>query len=325
MKHCASTKFRWVAFLGCLLSFLAHANESYSTIEQVLKLPEHQIDLGLSALIIEKQIHPEIQIASNLKQIEAIVSTVKNMPEYGESSLEKMGAVLRYFYTPSEWNEYQAYQYDLDDLKAKKNPVSIINYLLKKKYGNCLSLPTLMTIVGQRLGVDIKLSIAPNHVYVHYKGDDGSSTNIEATSGTLLQDSSYIRSFDIHPDAIANKVYMQSLSNKQAIAVLRRHYMHKGEYEKALQIADLALSHHPKLPRAMLIKGNVYYQLLQGELTRLKSINQPIEVEQRQYLDPLSEQNIAWFEKAEKLGWREPAPDFDERYKQSIERFKNRR
>jgi regulator of sirC expression with transglutaminase-like and TPR domain len=318
-----------ILFLGCFFSLVTHASEPYPAIAQILKLPEDQIDLGVSALVIEKLYHTDINITSSLKKIDEIVRTIQKMPEYGDSSLEKMGTVLKYFYTPSEWNQYKVYQYDLDDLTGQKNPVSTVHYLLNNRYGNCLSLPTLLTVVGQRLGVDIKLAIAPSHVYAHYKGDDGSITNIEATSGTLLSDSSYIRSLGIHPDAISNEIYLQSLSNKQAVAVLlvelSRHYMHKKDYENAEKIANLALSHHPKLTRAMLVKGNIYSLLLQNELARLKSINQPIGVEQRRYLDPLYQNNIAWFEKAEELGWRQPPPDFDEKYKQSMERFKNRR
>jgi len=323
-----------MCFMVCILfvSFISDSVESDQTItslEQIFSQSNESIDFGLAALVIEKYSYPKTNIDQALREIEKIVSTVKRMPEYGDSSLEKMGAVLRYFYTPSQWNNHRVYQYDLDDLRGEKNPVSTLSYLLKSRYGNCISLPTLVTIVGQRVGVDIKLAIAASHVFAHFKDEDGRVTNIEATSGTLLSDSAYIRNFDIHPDAIKNQVYLQSLSNKQALAVLivelGRKYMHQSDYENALKIADLALSHHPKLPKAMLLKGNVYNHLLQNELARLKSINQPIGHEQRQYLDPLYEQNLAWFNKAEILGWREPPPDFEERYKASIERFKSRR
>lgn len=312
-----------------LLAEIAFGQDLPPSVEQIFNQQESEIDLGLAALAIEKYTDQTIDIDFSLQEIERIVGTIKSMPEYGDSPLEKMGAVLRYFYTPSKWNNHRVYQYDLNDLRGEKNPVSSVSYLLKSRYGNCVSLPTLITTVGQRIGVDIKLAIAPSHLFAHFTDEDGRVTNIEATSGTLLPDRAYIRNFDIHPDAIKNQVYLQSLSNKQALAVLivelGRKYMHQGDYENALKIADLALTHHPKLPKAMLLKGNVYNHLLQNELARLKSINQSIGQEQRQYLDPLYEQNLAWFNKAEILGWRQPPPDFEERYKASIERFKSRR
>lgn len=314
-----------VSFFLASPSFGQHR---YPTIEQILNLPEDQIDLGLSALIIEKQYHPNIDIDASLNEIDRIVATVKQMPEYGDSSLEKMGAILRYFYTPSKWNQFKVYQYDLEDLKAEKNPVSTVSYFLKARYGNCLSMPTLLTVVAQRLEVNVSLAIAPTHVYARYTDEQG-TTNIEATSGTLLPDESYIRNFDIHEDALKNKIYLESLSKKEAIAVLlvelARNQMHKGNYLNAYDTADLALKYHPKLARAMLVKGNVFYHQLQHELKLLKRSGQPVDAKQRLRLDPISESNLAWFEQAEKLGWRPPAPDFDERYKQSIEKFKNRR
>ena len=307
----------------------AHSEDHFPSIEHILELPESEIDLGLATLIIEKQIHPNIDVQQGLEQINKIVTIIQKMPEYGPSSLERMGTTLRYFYTPSQWNEHQIYQYDLDDLTAQKNPLSTVSYLLENKYGNCLSLPTLVAIVGQRLGVDIKLAIAPSHVYAHYKDDEGNITNIEATSGTLLPNASYTRNFEIHPDALKNGIYMQSLSNKETIAVLLvelgRKHMRKQRYLSAYKVADLALKYHPKLARAMLLKGNVYYRQLHDELARLKNNQQPIGDEQRHYLDVLSNKNVAWFEMAESLGWREPAPDFAEKYKQSIERFKQNR
>lgn len=304
-------------------SFRQH---EYPTIEQILELPEDQIDLGLSALIIEKQYHPNIDIDASLKEIDRIVATVKQIPEYGDSSLEKMGAILRYFYTPSKWNQFKVYKYDLNDPKAEKNPVSTISYFLKTRYGNCLSMPTLLTTVAQRLGINVNLAIAPTHVYARYTDEEG-TTNIEATSGTLLPNESYIRNFDIHEDALKNKIYLERLSKKESIAVLlvelARDQIHKGNYLNAYGTADLALNYHPKLTRAMLVKGNVFYHQLQHELELLKRAGQPIDAKQRQRLDSINESNLAWFEQAEKLGWRPPAPDFDERYKQSIENFKN--
>ena len=316
-------------FCCCVFYINAHSTELYPTIEQILDLPKEQIDLGLTALIIEKQYRPEIDINASLNRIDEITNTLKQMPDYGDSQLERMGTILRYFYTPSEWNQHQPYQYDLNDLRGRKNPVSTVSYLLKTKYGNCLSLPTLITILGQRLDVDIKLVIAPGHAYAHFKDEQGNITNVEATSGTLLPDESYIRNFNIHPDAVRNQIYMQSLSKEQTIAVLLidlgRHYMHKGDYIKSHYIADLALSLYPKLPRAMLLKGSTYGLQLEESVTKVNQSGKPLDIQTRQKLDLLVEQNLAWFEKAEGLGWREPPPDADEKYLQTIERFKKQR
>jgi regulator of sirC expression with transglutaminase-like and TPR domain len=315
----------WAAFIG---SSFAYA-ESYSNIEKILASPEDQIDLAFARLVIEKEVYPGINIRESLQKIDQIVATIQNMPEYGTTSLERMGTVLRYIYTPGPWNNYQAYQYDLDDPFGKKNPEgkSIANYLSTKK-GNCVSMPILVTILGQRLGVNVNLSIAPHHAFARYTDDQNIVTNIETTSGTLLADQQYIEAFEIHPEAIKYGIYLQNLTKKEAVAFMLyeigKMHLYNSHYDKAHHTADLMLKYHPKLVNAMLLKGNIYSRQLSQELAYLKANNLPVTSAVRKRLDPIYEQNLAWFSKAESLGWREPSPDFDEKYARNIEKFKAR-
>ena len=46
------------------------------------------------------------------------------------------------------------------------------HYLATRK-GNCVSMPVLFVILGQKLGLPITLAIAPNHVFAKYKRDNG--------------------------------------------------------------------------------------------------------------------------------------------------------
>lgn len=302
---------------------------TYPSIEEILASPDHQIDLAVARLVIEKEAYLGTNINESLQQIDKIIVTIRNMPEYGDTSLEKMGTVLRYIYTPGPWNNYTAYQYDLDDPFGKINPAgkSIANYLSTKK-GNCVSMPLLVTILGQRLGVNINLSIAPHHAFARYTDENNVVTNIEATSGTLLTDKKYITAFEISPEAIRQGIYLQDLTKKETIAFMLyevgKMHMLKGQYEKAHYIADLMLKYHPKQVSAMLLKGNIYSLQLNMELRYLKDNNLPITAAVRERLDPIYEKNLIWFSRAEALGWHEPSPNFDEKYARSIERFKAR-
>lgn len=314
----------WAAFI---CSSYANA-ASYPTIETILGYPESRIDLAVARLVIEKTVYPDTNIEGSLQKIDAMVTTIQNMPEYGNTSLERMGTVLRYIYTPGPWNNFQAYQYDLGDPFGKNNPAgkSIANYLSSKK-GNCVSMPILVTILGQRLGVNVNLSIAPHHAFARYTDDQNVVTNIETTSGTLLTDQQYIKAFEIHSDAIKHGIYLQNLTKKEAITFMLyeigKKHLSNGHYDKAHQVADLMLKHHPKLVSAMLLKGNIYSRQLSQELAYLKANNLPITPAIRQRLDPIYSQNLAWFSKAEALGWREPSSDFDKKYVRSIERFRS--
>jgi len=303
-------------------------DRTISEIDGILKLPDEKIDLAYTRFLIESVLYPGVSIPENTAKLDKIVATIKPMPEYGQSSLERLGTILRYLYTPGPWNNYQPYAYDLDDPFGTKRPQgkSIANYLNTRK-GNCVSMPILLTLLSEKLDVNVHLSIAPHHVFVRYTDEKGMVNNIETTSGTLLNDKKYIESFEIHPEAVKNGIYLQDLSKKEAIAFMLydigRMLLHSGQYEKANKLADMMLHYHPKLVNAMLLKGNLYSMKLQQELASLKAASLPITKTERLRLDPLYEKNLAWFAKAEELGWREPSPDYAEKYARSVEEFKN--
>lgn len=326
------SKFSWKTdFLYCvslvvLLVSSPVSAQASDDISDILTLPEEEIDLGIARLIIEERLYSNIDVDKSLREIDRIISIIKSMPEFGDSSLEKMGTVLRYLYTPGPWNDFKSYKYDLSDPFGTKNPLSkSISYYIATKTGNCVSMPILVTILGDRLDVNVHLSIAPLHVFARFTDDQGDVTNIETTSGTLLSDEEYVKAFDIHPDAIKHGIYLQDLSRKEAIAFMLydigRQYLHSGRYDEVLKLSDLMLKYHPKLVNAMLLKGNVYSMKLSDELTSLRQNGKPITLGVRQRLDPLYEKNLFWFSKAESLGWREPSADFDKRYLQQIEKF----
>lgn len=296
--------------------------------EQTLLLEEEQIDFTKLVLQIEQQTYPFIDLDVAFSRIETIVAKLKRMPEFGESSLERMGAILRYTYTPSDWNDMKPYKYDLSDPYGQRQPVSTLNHLLEFKYGNCVSMPTLIAVLGMELGVDVKLAVAPGHVFAIYKDESGNLNNIEATSGTLPKKSKYIEWLDIHPDAIKSGIYLKPLNKKASISIflveLGRKYMRNGMYSEAHFAADLALKHHPKLVRAMLLKGTIYYQELQDELGLIRASGRLITIKDRERLDPINANNLYWFEKAEELGWREPKPNFEDNYLNNIRKLRDK-
>lgn len=324
-----------IVLIVCAISFYSSpavaneqaAKETIAEIERILQLPEDKIDLAYTRFLIETVLYTGVSVSENLAKLDSIVTTIKGMPEYGDSSLERLGTTLRYLYTPASWNNSQAYAYDLDDPFGTKRPQgkSVANYLNTKK-GNCVSMPILLALISERLGVNVHLSHAPHHVFVRYTDEQGIVTNIETTSGTLLPDQKYIKAFEIQPEAVKNGIYLQDLSKKEAVVVMSydvgRMLMHNGQFKEAHEFADMMLHYYPKFVNAMLLKGNLYSMQLQQELASLKAANVPITQAERLRLDPLYEQNLAWFAKAESLGWREPSPDFAEKYARSVEEFK---
>jgi regulator of sirC expression with transglutaminase-like and TPR domain len=303
--------------------------KSARLIRGILKQPEQEIDLAKVKLTIDKLIDPAIDIDTNLKKVDVMAAKIKTMPDYGPSSTAKMQALKRYIYEPGEWNNFQPYQYDLDDPLGTKLSNKLLPRYLESKKGNCVTMPLLFVILGQRLGIDITAATAPLHILVKFKDEAGTTYNLETTSGANpARDVWYREQMPMTEEAVANGVYLRPLTNKETAAVmvttLAEHYFEQREFEKAITISDLTLEYYPRDVEAMVRKGSAYYRLLARYY--LEKYRSPDEIPDRTkgHFAYLSHHNLQWFAKAEALGWREPSKEDNEKYLQSVKEAKNK-
>lgn len=296
-------------------------------IKAILQQSDKEVDLARVKLTIDKMIDPTIDIEANLKRIDHIVSKIRVLVGSHPTSQAKMLAIKKYLYEPGEWNDFQAYHYDFDDplgteiLANKLLP----NYLASKK-GNCISMPFLFIILGQKMGINVTATQAPLHVFVKYTDDaTGKTINLETTSGANpARDEWYRQEMPMTDEALANGIYLRPLTKKETTAlmanVLVEHYAKKQEFEKILALSDVLLEFHPKNTSVMLWKGNAYARLLQRDFLQKYRTLREIPVNQRFHFQYLMDNNQYWFAKAEVLGWREPSRDDKEKYMQAIQR-----
>lgn len=80
-------------------------------------------------IAIDKLIDPSIDIQANLKKIDALVSQIRMMlaDKKNPTDGEKMDAIRRYLYDAGPWNNYQAFQYDLDRPEGTYVPEKLIS------------------------------------------------------------------------------------------------------------------------------------------------------------------------------------------------------
>ncbi len=298
-------------------------------IRHILKRPEQDIDLGQTKLTIDKQIDPSMDLQVNLRKIDAMVNRIRTMPEFGVSSGSRLWALRRYLYEAGEWNGFQPYQYDLDDpLGTKINNKLLPTYLSSKK-GNCVTMPFLFIILGQRLGLDVTAATAPVHVFVKYRDETGAWYNLEATSGANpTRDVWYRQQLPMSDQAVANGVYLQPLTKKETVALmaetLTEYYVDQHEFEKVITLSDLILEYYPKDVAVMIRKANAYYDLLNKYYVRKYRSLAEIPPRAMGNYRYLSHNNKYWATKAMELGWREITKEEDERYLQSIKEAKHK-
>jgi regulator of sirC expression with transglutaminase-like and TPR domain len=302
--------------------------KSAKLIRDILKQPEQEIDLARAKLTVDKLIDPTVDIEADLERIGAMVTKIKAMPGFGGSQTTKLQALRRYIYEPGEWNGFQPYQYDLDDPLGTTISHKLLPHYLASKKGNCVTMPFLFIILGQRLGIDVTASTAPTHVFVKAKDEaTGTWYNLEATSGASPARDIWLRQqLPMTDQAVANGVYLHPLTKKETVALmagtLTEYYVDQHEFEKVITVSDLILEYYPKDVSVMIRKANAYYDLLSKYYAKKYRSPEDIPARARGHYHYLSYNNRYWAAKAIELGWREFSAEEDERYLQSIKEAK---
>lgn len=106
---------------------------------------------------------------------------------------------------------------------------------------------------------------------------------------------------------------------------LMEHYGAENDGDALMAVADLALDVNPRNSVAMVWKANAYYlQLQQRYVSRYPNAADipPAQVADYRHL---SRENLAWFAKAEALGWTPMTPEQEADYLKTIQREKARR
>lgn len=312
-------------FFGLALFVIAinHAvcADNLHPIRAILQLPEDKIDLAKAKLIIDKMIDPGIDIEANLKNIHSITANIQSTLPAHASDGEKLQALRTYIYTSGNWNAHQPFSYDLADPLGQKISNKLLPTYLATRKGNCVSMPILFVVVGQRLGLNLTLAVAPAHFYVIYRDPLGAQINLETTSGANPARDVWIRQQNPMTDeAIANGIYMRALSKKEVVAnmslTLAEYYSRQHQYEQVMRISDLVLEYSPKSVEAMLHKGHASAQLIKEQFISKYPRPYMIPPEKVAYFHYLDQTNRDSYANAEALGWREPTQEQETKYLQ---------
>jgi len=165
------------------------------------------------------------------------------------------------------------YGYSFNDFFGRENWSNMfVTKLLSTHEGNCHSLPYLYKILVDELGATCWISLAPNHIYVKNRCKKIGWYNTELTSGTFPIDAWIATSGYVPLQAIQNGIYMDTLSNRQAIALcvldLAKGYEFQARnYDDGfiLQCCDLVLQYHAVNVQAMLLKAETLKRIYEKQ------------------------------------------------------------
>jgi regulator of sirC expression with transglutaminase-like and TPR domain len=300
-------------------------------IRAILAAPPDQIDLGRTKLVVDKIIEPATDIDAALAKLDTMAGSVRHMPEWGESGDARVRALRRYLYEPGAWNGGETFRYDLADPLGKKVRNKLLTSYLESREGNCVTMPLLFVVLGQRLGIDLTLATAPHHFLVKFNSDEYRRwINLEATSGGNPARDEWIRKQipSITDDSLANGIYLRPLTRTETAAeiaeTLAEYYYSRHQYEKAIAIANLVLKYSPKGVNAMILDAMAYRWVVRTDYVAKYPVSADIPAADQgrfQYLASTSESLIS---KAQALGWR-PETDAEQgQYLDSVGRARAR-
>ncbi len=324
----------WITCLVglCFAAVLAPAwaSDPLAALKAQFALPDAKVDHATAKLTVDRLIDPNTDTTAVRRELNRWQQVVRSNVPAGANSRQMLDALLKTLYQPGPWNGGKPFSYDLDDPLGKK-PVNkrLATYLATRK-GNCVSMPILVAILGQRLGLTITLSTAPEHVMAMFADDTQQAwVYVEATGGGYKRDESYIRDTGISQIALDNENYLRPLHPHESVGViastLMEHYAREGDGDALMAVADLALTANPKDTVAMVWKANAYYLQIQARYQKKYPNASDIPADKVADFQRLSRENLAWFEKAEALGWAQRTPEQDAAYLQSIQREKTKR
>jgi hypothetical protein len=114
---------------------------------------------------------------------------------------------------------YMPYRYDFNDFMGDKDWSNMfVSKLLKTGKGQCHSLPLNYLCVAEGLNAKAYLAFAPEHSYIIFPDNDGHLWNFETTIGCITSDKWVMQSGFINSAAVQNRLYMDTLSQKQLLA-----------------------------------------------------------------------------------------------------------
>lgn len=296
-----------------LFAFLLSANtvlaDIRADVRELFTRDMDTLDFARVKIEVDRMIDPSLNVEAQLAQIDQMVATIRTMLPPNATSWDKVETIRRYIYQAGAWNDGRAFSYDHDDPYGLDVRNKLLSDYIQDRRGNCITMPFLFIILGQRLGLDVTPSMAPLHVFVKFTDDQGVTHNLETTSGAgRARDQHYRDLLPITDSAIANGVFLAPLDSEQSVAVIAavlvEEMIARERYHDAMAVADILIEHYPMFAYIMVKKATASYHLLRTEFHEKYPTAQDVPEDQRPYLAYLQRVNQGMFNKAESLGWR---------------------
>ncbi len=298
----------WAMAAQCV--FAQSTSPPASIVRTTLSAPDNELSYERAKLTFDRIIAPELDGEAATAEIDQLAGASKGIAA-GGSDVEKLKAVRQVIYEAGAWNGGKPFSYDHADPYGADLRNKLLATYLDTRRGNCVSMPVLQLVVAERLGLNVSLSTAPQHIFMRYTNPaNGRSIAIEATSGGHPARETEYRKFGVTDAQIESGIYLGVLSKRESIAVMAstvtEWLMSEGRYDEVIEVTDVLLEYYPKDIHALLSRGSAHADLLRTEFVERYPTPAAIPPSLHSRYRMLATQNAIAFQQAEALGW-EPA------------------
>jgi regulator of sirC expression with transglutaminase-like and TPR domain len=295
-----------------------------AVLHMMLNQPDESIDLAKVEVVVEHMIDPEVNQVETLKQLDTLAANTRaRFPQGDATDTEEKGLILvSTMKDPGPWNDNRPFRYDLDNPLGTDVTDKLLSHFLETRLGNCVSMPVMFVILGQKLGLPVTLSTAPLHVFAKFKKDNGQWQNIEVTSYGTISDLHYQQQMTIPPLAMQNKLWLQTLTRKQSalviIETLVEFYDRTNQPERELTLTSMVLHDYPQDVAALIYRGKAFVQLYKKRYEKygpLRNIPPAMQADAQEIGSSINET----FARVDALGWVDETPEHKAAYLKSIQ------
>lgn len=338
---CRLQRRHWLAMAACRAAMVAAGFGSPSAgaqpaapgsavwLEEQFRNVRADLDLALFRLKVEACLAPEVDVHRDMAMLDAMAQHLGSLQPAWAPPAQRLALLRRYLYEAGAWNSHRPIRYDLAYALANEARPGFLHKLLTTRLGNCISMPLLFIALGQRLGLSMSLAQAPNHAFVVYTDPvSGQDIRLEATSGAnAIRLDSMRRAMPMSDQAIAEGIYLKKLNAHECMALLAMPLLNSAlrsrRHRLAVELADVVLRHVPRWVDAMLIQGSAVSVRMKEDFEKKYPNPAAMPRGVRAAYEQAHRQNLLWFQRAEALGWREPDPEAEERYRRHIQSLLN--
>lgn len=290
----------------------AHADldrcNAMAVVRAELERPDSDLDYARAKVAFDQFIDPSADACAVFAHIDQLAKAARRLARHRAKADARLIALRRTIYEAGPWNGGRPFVYDQTDPLGHRMENKLLQNYLANRLGQCVSMPILFLILGERLGLDVALAAAPEHLFVRYTDFSGRTINLETTSGAHPARLEWFRlCFPISDRALETGIYMRSLNKREAIAAMAltivENLRSEGRYEEVIAVSKLVLAHDPSNVAALLWIGSASGKLLDNFRNDFPQFWKWSPA-QTARAEGWMKDNRHWFSIAEHLGWQ---------------------